>query len=69
MNQTLSGISDSSYAIFAIAILAFSFGYGFLSPYLKRKGVSETKTLVIVKSSVVIILLGGALLQSFVVHD
>lgn len=56
MNQA---INDSAYAIAAIAVLAFSFGYGLLSPYLKKKGVSETKKLIIVKSSVVIILLGG----------
>jgi len=59
MDQAISGISDSTYAMCAIAALALSFGYGFLSPYLKKKGVSENKILVIVKSSVVIILLGG----------
>jgi hypothetical protein len=57
--MNLNGSSDSVFAIGAIALLAFSFGYGFLSPYLKNKGVSEHKILLIVKSSVVIILLAG----------
>ncbi|MEH6343556.1 MAG: hypothetical protein V7785_00590 [Bermanella sp.] len=43
MSQAITGISDSAYAIGAITVFAFSFGYGFLSPYLKRKGVSEKK--------------------------
>jgi hypothetical protein len=60
MNQTIAGINDSTLAIFAIAAFAFSFGYGFLSPYLKRKGMPENKILVMVKGSVVIILLTGA---------
>jgi hypothetical protein len=51
--------SDNIFAICVIAVLAFSFGYGFLSPYLKKKGVSENKILLIVKSSVVVILLAG----------
>lgn len=59
MDQTINGISDSTLVICAITVFAFSFGYGFLSPYLKRKGVSEHKILVMVKASVVIILLGG----------
>lgn len=59
MSQTVSGISDSAYAIGAITVFAFSFGYGFLSPYLKKKGVSENKALVIVKATVVFLLLGG----------
>jgi hypothetical protein len=59
MNQAINGIGDSAYAILAIAIFAFSFGYGFLSPYLKKNGVSDNKTLVIVKLIVVMILLGG----------
>jgi hypothetical protein len=59
MDQVINGISNSTYAICAIAVFALSFGYGFLSPYLKKKDVSENKKLVIVKMSVVIILLGG----------
>ena len=59
MDQAISGISDSTYAMCAIAALALSFGYGFLSPYLKKKGVSKNKALVIVKASVVFLLLGG----------
>jgi len=59
MNQGITGISDSAYAICAITVFAFSFGYGFLSPYLKKKGVSKNKALVIVKASVVFLLLGG----------
>jgi ABC-type proline/glycine betaine transport system permease subunit len=57
--MNINGSSDSVLAICAIAILAFSFGYGFLSPYLKKKGVSENKILLIVKGSVVVILLAG----------
>jgi len=57
--MNFNGSNDSVLAICAIAILAFSFGYGFLSPYLKKKGVSEHKVLLIVKSTVVIILLAG----------
>ncbi len=37
MDQAITGISDSAYAICAITVFAFSFGYGFLSPYLKKK--------------------------------
>lgn len=59
MNQAINGISNNTYAICVIAIFALSFGYGFLSPYLKKKGVSENKVLVIVKGSVVFILLAG----------
>lgn len=62
MNQAINGISDSVYVICVIAIFALSFGYGFLSPYLNKKGLSENKILVIVKSSVVIILLSGTYL-------
>jgi hypothetical protein len=57
--MNINGGSESVFAICAIALLAFSFGYGFLSPYLKRKGVSEHKILLIVKGSVVVILLAG----------
>jgi len=57
--MNFNGSNDSVLAIGAIAILAFSFGYGFLSPYLRKKGVSEYKVLLIVKSTVVIILLAG----------
>jgi len=57
--MNFNGSNDSVLAIGAIAILAFSFGYGFLSPYLRKKGVSEHKVLLIVKSTVVIILLAG----------
>jgi hypothetical protein len=57
--MNLNGSSDSIFAIGAIAVFAFSFGYGFLSPYLKKKGVSEHKILLIVKGSVVVILLAG----------
>ena len=59
MNDVLNGINNSTYALCAIAVIAFSFGYGFLSPYLKKKDVSKNKALLLVKSSVVIILLGG----------
>lgn len=58
--MNFNGSNDSVIAIFAIAMLAFSFGYGVLSPYLRKKGVSESKVLLIVKSTVVILLLGGA---------
>lgn len=57
--MNINGSSDSIFAIGAIALLAFSFGYGFLSPYLKKKGISEHKILLIVKGSVVLILLAG----------
>ncbi|CCK77527.1 hypothetical protein OLEAN_C33510 [Oleispira antarctica RB-8] len=57
--MNINGSSDSILAIGAIALLAFSFGYGFLSPYLKKKGISEHKILLIVKGSVVLILLAG----------
>jgi len=57
--MNINGSNESIFVICAIALLAFSFGYGFLSPYLRKKGVSENKILLIVKSSVVIILLGG----------
>lgn len=57
--MNLTGSSESVFVICAIAMLAFSFGYGFLSPYLRKKGVAENKILVMVKSSVVIILLAG----------
>ena len=55
----LNGSNESVFAICAIALLAFSFGYGFLSPYLKKKGVPEHKILLIVKGSVVVVLLAG----------
>jgi hypothetical protein len=54
-----NGSSDSIFAIGAIAVFAFSFGYGFLSPYLRKKGIAEHKVLLMVKGSVVIILLTG----------
>jgi hypothetical protein len=57
--MNINGSNESVFAICAIAILAFSFGYGFLSPYLKKKGVAENKILLIVKGSVVMILLAG----------
>jgi hypothetical protein len=57
--MNLNESSDSIFVIGAIALFAFSFGYGFLSPYLKKKGVSEHKILLIVKGSVVVILLAG----------
>jgi hypothetical protein len=57
--MNFNGSSDSIFAIGAIAVFAFSFGYGFLSPYLKKKGVSEHKILLMVKGSVVVILLAG----------
>lgn len=57
--MNISGSNESIFVICTIALLAFTFGYGFLSPYLRKKGVSENKILLIVKSSVVIILLGG----------
>ncbi len=57
--MNIDGSSESVFAICAIALLAFSFGYGFLSPYLKKKGVAEHKILLIVKGSVVVILLAG----------
>jgi len=43
--MNFNGSNESVIAICAIALLAFSFGYGFLSPYLKKKGVSENKIL------------------------
>ena len=57
--MNFNGSNESVLAICAIALLVFSFGYGFLSPYLRKKGVSEHKVLLIVKSAVVIILLAG----------
>jgi hypothetical protein len=57
--MNINGSNESVFAISAIAILAFSFGYGFLSPFLKKQGISENKILVIVKGSVVFILLAG----------
>jgi hypothetical protein len=57
--MNFNGSSDSIFAIGAIAVFAFSFGYGFLSPYLKKKGVAEHKILLMVKGSVVVILLAG----------
>jgi hypothetical protein len=38
--MNINGSNESIFAIGAIALLAFSFGYGFLSPYLKKKGLS-----------------------------
>jgi hypothetical protein len=57
--MNINSSTESIFAICAIALLAFSFGYGFLSPYLKKKGVAENKILLIVKGSVVFILLTG----------
>jgi hypothetical protein len=57
--MNFNGSSDSIFAIGAIAVFAFSFGYGFLSPYLKKKGLAEHKILLMVKGSVVVILLAG----------
>lgn len=57
--MNINGSSESVFAICAIALMAFSFGYGFLSPYLKKKGIEEHKILLIVKGSVVGLLLAG----------
>ena len=59
MNQAVNEVSSNAYAICVIAVLAFSFGYGLLAPYLNKKGVAEMKAALMVKSSVVVILLAG----------